>query len=183
MKQLFCILLLSALMLSASAQTASRSGSDIKLNGTILSPQEKAQLLSDINGTDFTDEWNQAARRSRTGRALTISGGIATGAGLLGAAAGILLSATGAIIGSTAGAMVGNAVTGAQEGAKAGEPLTTISTIVGGAGLVALGVGIPLLVSNNKKMNSILDRYNDDRPVAQLDFGPTAHGVGFILKF
>ena len=49
--------------------------------------------------------------------------------------------------------------------------------------IVSACVGVPMLVSGNRKMNAIVDRHNNADPQASLSFGATAHGVGLRLTF
>ena len=182
MKQLFFTLLFLALTFSSQAQIAKRSHSRIKVNGTVLSEQEKTRLLSDINGIDYNEAWKRAASGRKVGTGLTIGGAIATGVGLITFAGGIVITSIGAVVGGTAGAIAGQAQEGAQQGAQAGAPYITAGAIVGGAGVIALGTGIPLLIVNNKKMNRILDQYNSTQAV-QVTFGPTASGIGLCMSF
>ena len=61
--------------------------------------------------------------------------------------------------------------------------------IVAGAGTACAIAGIPTTVSSCKKMNAIVNRYNETHapeaslPAVTLNFGRTANGVGFTLNF
>lgn len=66
----------------------------------------------------------------------------------------------------------------------------TAAYIAGGiAGAACVGVGIPLWVSGNKKLNAIADDYNQNYgsrsygSKASVNIGSTAHGVGLALNF
>ena len=101
---------------------------------------------------------------------------------LVGVSASLIGAAVGGAVGSIGGQE--SAQNGAEEGAKAGKPLTTAGLVTTGLGIVATGVGIPFLVKNCKKLNGIVNAYNEGRqPSAQLDFGPTGNGIGLALRF
>ena len=63
------------------------------------------------------------------------------------------------------------------------------SGLVTGAGAACAIAGIPTTVSSCKKMNAIVNRYNETRtpeaslPEVTLNFGRTANGVGLTLNF
>ncbi len=58
------------------------------------------------------------------------------------------------------------------------------TVITSGVGLVTAGVGVPILVKNCDKLNSIVNTHNNGGiPTAQLNFGPTGNGIGLALKF
>ena len=190
MRTIFMTLLLLLLPLGAWAQynaagSAKRAGTHIRIDGEKLSPEAQADLLADINGVDFNPEWQKAKAGHNAGLGLTIGGGIAMLGGSVAALLGVTASVAGATIGAIAGSIGGEqgAQQGAQQGATAGKPLATGGLIAAGAGLASMGAGIPLLIVNNKRMNGIVNAFNDGKSEAQLSLGPTGNGFGITIDF
>ena len=62
--------------------------------------------------------------------------------------------------------------------------MITAGLIAAGLGLVATGIGIPMIVSNTRMMNGIVNTYNNgSRPSARVSFGATDNGIGLALRF
>lgn len=166
--------------------TIRRSGSHIEMDGERLTPEAQAALLADIGGVDYNSEWSMAKKGRNTGLGLVIGGGVAALGGGAVVLLGLTTSLLGAAVGGAAGSLGGQegAHHGAEAGAKAGGPIITAGLITTGLGIVATGVGIPMLVKNGKKLNSIVDTYNNGgRPSAQIGFGATGNGIGLAIVF
>ena len=190
MKKTVMILMLMLLSLGAWAQYAGtgvvkRSGTRIKVDGVKLSREEQAALLSDIGGTDYNPAWQKAKSGRNTGIGLTIGGGIVTLAGGTAFMVGLIASTIGAGVGAVVGSIGGEetAQEAAQQGATAGEPYIDGGLIAAGAGLAAMGAGIPLMIVNGKRLGNIVKTCNNDRSEAQLSLGPTGNGFGLVLNF
>ena len=188
MKRFLITTLLLLLSLGAWAQYAGtgvlkRSGTHLKMDGVKLSAAEQTALLSDIAGTDCNPAWDKARSGRNTGIGLTVGGGVAVLGGCATVLLGATASAVGAVIGAAAGSIGGQetAQQAAQQGATAGEPYITGGLIAAGAGVVALGVGVPMIVVNAKRLNGIVNTYNE--PKAQLTLGPTGNGIGLSIRF
>ena len=191
MRRFIVVIMLVFLSLGAWAQYAvtgaiRRVGTHIEMNGERLSHEAQAALLADIGGNDYNPEWERARKGRRTGVGLVVGGGTATilGGGVL--VLGATTSVIGAAIGGTVGSIGGQegAQKGAEEGASAGGPLITAGLITTGLGIVATVVGIPLITSNNKALNGIVNAYNKGgQSSAHLSFGTTGSGVGLALVF
>ena len=184
------IMMLLLLSLGAWAQyngtgIVRRAGTRIKVDGVKLSREDQEALLSDIAGKDCNPAWQKAKTGRNAGMGLTIGGGVVA----LGGSAAVLVGLTASVIGAGVGAVVGSiggeegAQQGAEQGAAAGEPYITGGLIATGAGLAAMGAGIPLMIVNNKKLNNIVRTCNEERSGAQLSLGPTGNGFGLVLNF
>lgn len=189
MKKTFMILALLLLSVGAAwaqyAGTVGRTGTTITVNGEKLTPEKQAALLADVNGTDYNPAWQKAKAGRNTGMWLTIGGGVVILGGSVASLMGVTASLAGASIGAIVGSIGGEqgAQQGAQSGATAGKPLATGGLIAAGAGVVAMAVGIPTLVSNNRSLNGIVDKCNTGRTGAQLSLVPTGNGLGLVLEF
>ncbi len=190
MKRWILLVAFAALCFTAQAQYATsgvlkRSGTHLKLDGVKLTPQEQATLLSDIDGTDYTRTWDKAKAWRNTGIGLTIGGGVAAVGGMGVALVGLLTSAFGATAGAVVGSIGGqeSSQQAAQKGADAGKPYITGGTVAALVGTAALAAGIPLIVVNCHKLNSVVHTYNGKRPVPQVQLGSTPNGVGAQLVF
>ena len=191
MRRFIVVIMLMFLSLGAWAQYAGtgairRVGTHIEMNGERLSPEAQSALLANIGGKDYNSDWDKARKGRNTGVGLVVGGGTATilGGGVL--VLGAATSLIGATIGGTVGSIGGQegAQKGAEEGASAEGPIMTAGLITAGLGLVATVVGIPMITSNNKILNGIVNTYNNGgRPSAQLNFGPTYNGIGLALVF
>ena len=189
MKRILTLILALSLFFPAAAQYVQgplqRKGTHLTSSDGRLSEAEMAAVLADIDGVDCTDQWRQAARGRNTGLGLTIGGAVTGVAGCVLLMGGVIVSVAGGTVGAVVGSIGGEegAQQGAEAGVKAGQPLMTAGCISGAVGLGALCVGVPMLVSGNRKMNAIVDRHNNAEPQASLSFGATAHGVGLRLTF
>ena len=190
MKRWILLALLLVIALPSPAQYVNRKGTHLVRDGQKLSREEQAQLLADIDGNDYNPAWNRAAIWRNTGLGLTIGGGTLLGVGAGVTVFGVIVAAVGTAVGAAAGAVAGGssgAQQGAQAGVKAGQPIITGGLITGAVGVVALGVGIPVLAVNGKKLNSIAKAYNqtqvpEEKPV-EVAFGPAPSGIGITLTF
>lgn len=192
MKRFLLLICFLCVALSSQAQYIRRHGGQLRYqDGQVLTKEEQQLLLSDIEGHDYNAPWNTARRLRGTGLGLTIGGGVAMGVGAMGVTIGAVTSALGAVIGGTVGSMGGQegAQEGASAGAKAGTPLITAGLIVGAVGVVATATGIPMLVVNTRRMNKIVNTYNNslnpEEPQIQasINFGFTPHGIGLSYQF
>ena len=189
MKRILALVLALALAFPAAAQYVQgplhRKGTHLASAEGRLSEAEMAAVLADIDGVDCTDPWHQAARGRNTGLGLTIGGAVTGVTGCVLLMGGVIVSVAGGTVGAVVGSIGGEegAQQGAEAGVKAGQPLMTAGCITGAVGLGAFCVGVPMLVSGNRKMNAIVDRHNNAEPQASLSFGATAHGVGLRLTF
>ncbi|MBR4166287.1 MAG: hypothetical protein IKR44_00485 [Bacteroidales bacterium] len=191
MKKLAVTLIFIFISLGAWAQyagsgTIRRAGTHIEMDGERLSPDAQAALLANIGGKDYNAVWEHARKGRRTGTGLTIGGGATFLAGGAVGLLGLTTSVLGAAVGGTVGSIGGQegAQHGAEEGAKAGGPMITAGLIAAGLGLVATGIGIPMIVSNTRMMNGIVNTYNNgNRPSASVSFGATDNGIGLALRF
>jgi len=62
------------------------------------------------------------------------------------------------------------------------------ASLIGGGGVISLGIGLPLGVVGNHKMNNALDTYNSycgkkNKTTASLNLGFTGNGIGFRINF
>lgn len=189
MKRILFPLLALTWAVTASAQYApgslQRKGTHLEAQGVRLSEAEMNAVLSDIGGVNYNEDWNDWTTRRNTGMGLTLGGaavGIAGGVVvMLGAAVSIAGMGAGAIVGSIGGQE--GAQQAAEAGAQAGKPYLTAGTIAGLAGLTSFCVGLPMWISNTKKMNGVVNQYNADKPQASLTFGSTDSGIGFRFNF
>ena len=174
MKRIVLFLLALTMAIIASAQYVreplQRKGTHLASSEGKLSEAEMVTVLSDIDGVDYYGQWKRAASRRNTGIGLTIGGAALGLAGGVVMIAGVGASVMGAVIGGAVGSIGGqeSANEAANEGAEAGKPLITGGLITGLAGVASFCVGLPMLISNNRKLNAIVDRYN---------------GVGVQLQF
>jgi hypothetical protein len=191
MKRIIISLILMTISLGAWAQyagtgTIKRVGSHIEMNGEKLSPEAQSTLLSNIGGQDYYADWEKARKGRSTGMGLTIGGGSAVVVGGAALVVGLTASAVGAATGGIVGSIGGqeSAQQAAEEGAKAGDPIITGGLIASALGVAAMGAGIPKIVKNVKKLNGIVNTYNNGgQPSAQVSFGATGNGIGLALRF
>lgn len=204
MKKFLLILALATVSVAAHAQFAGpvpegalkRKGSVMKTldktNKVKLTPEQVAYVLHDIDGVDYNDEWNELNRNRKKGAGLIAGGSIAAGVGAgvfcMAGIVHILVFIIGAPVASLDDS--GESMETFQKNLeKEFAPWYIGSGIVAGAGTVCLIAGIPTTVKNGKKMNAIVNRYNETRtpeaslPEVTLNFGRTANGVGFTLNF
>ena len=60
---------------------AHRHRTKIKLDGTVLNADQQFLLLSDIDSTDFNEQWSKYVKRRRAGNGLVIAGSGLVGVG------------------------------------------------------------------------------------------------------
>lgn len=193
MERLFAFLVaVCCLSIAASAQYTDdtqsilrRKRAGLTLDGQKLSAEEQAQLLSDIGGLDYTEQWNRYARGRRTGIAL-ISVGAATAAAGAAVVAGTgLVYVVGLIIVAPVAGVSDNGDEVVDDYGRSFRPWFTGGFIALGAGAAVAVAGIPVTVKNCRRMNGIVDRYNEEytQPAAELAFGATGNGIGLMLRF
>lgn len=206
MKKIIIVLVLLAMAVSAHAQYATtslaeRKGGSIKIDDYKLSQAEALDLMSNIGGEDYSEQWIKARGGRTAGIAMMAGGGGVTVVGLTTVLIGAVTSMFGATGGAIAGTMVGSiggqetaTQTGqeaAQKGAQAGVPIMNTGGIIALVGFVTSIAGIPVTVVNCKKMSSLVDKYNESLTAPEkeprgdvlLSFGATANGVGLRLTF
>lgn len=205
MKKWFLILALAMVSVAAHAQFIStvpegalkRKGGVMKTldkeNPVKLSPEQVAYVLSDIDGVDYNEEWQALDKKRKTGVGLIVGGSIAAGTGAVFFLGTTIVHVLVLILGAPITAIAddsGEATKKMEEDLrKQFAPWYIGSGIVAGAGTVCAIAGIPTTVSNCKKMNAIVDRYNESHapaaslPEVTLKFGRTSNGIGFALNF
>lgn len=205
MKKWFLILALATVSVAAHAQFVStvpegalkRKGGLMqtldKENKVKLSPEQVAYILSDIDGVDYNEEWQALDKKRKTGVGLIVGGSIAAGTGAVMLLGTTIVHVLVLILGAPITAIAddsGEATEKMEEDLrKQFAPWYIGSGIVTGAGIACAVAGIPTTVSNCKKMNAIVNRYNESHapeaslPEVTLNFGRTPNGVGFILNF
>ena len=159
---------------------AHHKGVKIKLDGTVLTKEQQALLLSNIDLEDYNDEWASYRKQRHLGNGLAIGGSVMIGAGAV--AEGV------AIVYVLAG-VLGAAFTLGQGDVQ---PIFDIAgywavggLAAAGVGAGALAVGIPIRVKADKKMKGVCDGYNNatERVEKELIFGSTGSGVGLAWRF
>ena len=204
MKKLLLILLLASCSVAAYAQFAGsipegalkRKGSLMKTvdktNKVKLTPEQVAYVLHDIDGVDYNDEWHDLNRTRKKGVGLIVGGSIAAGTGALVFVGAAVVEVLVFVLGAPLASMDESGESMEEFKAnleKEFAPWYIGSGIVAGAGTACAIAGIPTTVSSCKKMNAIVNRYNETRapeaslPAVTLNFGRTANGVGFTLNF
>lgn len=198
MKKFFlsaAFLLLSVLAFAQFNDTAfsgnlKRHNGGLRLDGIDLTREEQALLLSDVNGQDLNEEWSRLRGKRALGEGLIIGGAATAGAGaVVFVGTGVVWVLVAAIGGGIAGAVSGgdsDAAQGAVDNiSEAFAPWFIGSGVVTGLGVAAVGAGIPIKVVNAKKMDAIVDDWNNSKaaPEVSLNFGAAPSGVGFTLNF
>ena len=204
MKRMFLILILALVSVAANAQfvdsvpegALKRKGSLMKTvdktNKVKLTPEQVAYVLHDIDGVDYNDEWNQLNRTRKKGVGLIVGGSIAAGTGALVFVGAAVVEVLVFVLGAPLASMDESGESMEEFKAnleKEFAPWYIGSGIVAGAGTACAIAGIPTTVSSCKKMNAIVNRYNETHapeaslPAVTLNFGRTANGVGFTLNF
>ena len=152
----------------------------IKLDGTVLNADQQFLLLSDIDSTDFNEQWSKYVKRRRAGNGLVIAG-----SGLVGVGAAAEVVALGYVV---VGALVAAFSFGQADMDEVMKPAGYfaaggLAAIAVGGG--ALGAGIPIRVKADKGMKSICDQYNNtDRRIDKtIILGTTNSGVGISFNF
>ncbi len=159
---------------------AHRHRTKIKLDGTVLNADQQFLLLSDIDSTDFNEQWSKYVKRRRAGNGLVIAG-----SGLVGVGAAAEVVALGYVV---VGALVAAFSFGQADMDEVMKPAGYfaaggLAAIAVGGG--ALGAGIPIRVKADKGMKSICDQYNNtDRRIDKtIILGTTNSGVGISFNF
>ena len=159
---------------------AHRKGTKIKLDGIVLTPEQRTLLLSNIDGVDYNEDWAAFTKKRYLGNGLVIGGSILVG---VGAAAEVV--ALGYVL---VGVLVAAFSLGQADMDEIMKPAGYFAA--GGAASAALGagtlaVGIPIRVKADKKMKATCDGYNNatERVSKELILGGTASGVGIALNF
>lgn len=205
MKKLLLFLLLASCSVAANAQfidagipdgALKRKGSVMKsadkTNKVKLTPEQVAYVLSDIDGVDYNEEWRALNKTRKKGVGLIVGGSIAAGAGTVVFLGSALVELLVFLVGAPVASIdeSGDSMKEFQENLdKQFAPWYIGSGIVVGAGAACAIAGIPTTVSSCKKMNAIVNKYNDAHapeaslPAVSLNFGRTANGVGLTLNF
>ena len=205
MKRLFWILALTMMSVAAHAQfinpgipdgALKRKGGVMKTldkeNKVKLTPEQVAYVLSDIDGVDYNDEWNELNRNRKKGVGLIVGGSIAAGTGAVVFLGAALVEVIVLVLGAPLAAMDESGESMEKFEADLNRqfaPWYIGSGIVAGAGTACLIAGIPTTVKYGKKMNAIVNHYNESHapaaslPEVTLNFGRTANGDGLTLNF
>ena len=163
-----------------------------KTNKVKLSSDQVAYILSDIEGVDYNDEWNELNRNRKKGVGLIVGGSIAAGTGAVVFLGAALVEVIVFVLGAPLAAMDESGESMEKFEADLNRqfaPWYIGSGIVAGAGTACLIAGIPTTVKYGKKMNAIVNHYNESHapaaslPEVTLNFGRTANGVGLTLNF
>lgn len=165
-----------------------RHRAGMKMDGIKLNADEVAAILSNVDGLDRTAEWQQYKKNRAVGKGLIIGGSS------LAAAGAVVFVGAGAvwIVAVAFGAGLSAALGG--DGQEAADNISTQLAPwfygAGGAAVIGAGsaiAGIPIVVVNNKKMNSIVKDWNEANGRVSSDvsfnFGAAPSGVGFTLNF
>lgn len=160
----------------------------MKMDGIKLNADEVAAILSNVDGLDRTAEWQQYKKNRAVGKGLIIGGSS------LAAAGAVVFVGAGAvwIVAVAFGAGLSAALGG--DGQEAADSISSQLAPwfygAGGAAVIGAGsaiAGIPIVVVNNKKMNSIVKDWNEANGRVSSDvsfnFGAAPSGVGFTLNF
>lgn len=146
--------------------------------GRLYEEQLRDYLGVSLYGSDYLKARNQLGG----GICLTFSG-----AGIL--AASVIGGAFQADFNARTARMRANSAFFGHESPYSSSGEMTLYIVGGIVGAACLGVGIPLWVKGNKKMNAIADDYNRRYgnkaygSTATLNLGATGNGVGLALKF
>ena len=159
---------------------AHRSGTKIKLDGIVLTPEQQSLLLSDIDGVDFNEDWAGFRKDRRLGNGFVIGGSVLVG---VGAAAEVV--ALGYVVVGALVAMLTFGQADMNEIMKPAGYLAVGGLAAAGVGAGALAVGIPIRVKADKKMKATCEGYNNatERVEKSIIFGTTASGVGLSFNF
>lgn len=154
----------------------------MKLDGMQLTKEQQMDILAELSaadGEDYISQWEKYRKGRGTGVGLIIAGSSLAAAG-------------GAVVVGSGLVFVACVIWVALGGQEAVDNFSRqfapwfISGAIGvGAGAAVAAVGIPITVSNCKKMNAITDRYNQPRTASSpvLTFGTTRSGIGLALNF
>ena len=189
MKHISLFILALTFAVTASAQYVQeplhRKGTHLASSAGKLTEAEMSAVLADIDGVDYNDQWKKVSARRNTGLGMTIGGAVVGVAGGVVTMAGLGTSLIGAAVGGTIGSIGGkeSASEAANEGAEAGTPLITAGIIAGLAGVTSFCVGLPMLISKNKKLNGIVNQYNGSQSKTSVALGSTRNGFGVQVIF
>ena len=211
MKRIVVVFLCLMAWTGASAQfvpdgVLKRHGSSLKIDGVRLTDVEQELVLSDIEGKDYVEVWNNYSLRRKAAIKDTIKGSV----DLVGSAAllygGVwLFKMTGASILLT---IFVSALAGGGDPESQQEPNIDVGrtklvlgsiaaldlAVVGGGiyfaskGISYLAGGVTSLIISGVRMNDIVKRYNysrlpNDNTIGELSLGPTNNGFGLRLTF
>lgn len=211
MKRLTVVILCLMAWTGASAQyipdgMLKRHGNSLMIDGIRLTDVEQELLLSDIDGKDYVDSWNDYCKRRKDAIKDTIVGSVE----LVGSAAlcygGVwLFKMTGASILAVifVSALAGGGDPENQQSFRLdtdgmnlmlGSIAALDMAVVGGGiyyaykGFCYLTGGLMSLVISGARMNDIVTRYNysrlpDDKNIGCLSLGPTNNGFGLSFTF
>ena len=165
-----------------------RHNGGMRMDGTDLTPDEMAVILADVNGVDRTADWYKYKGKRALGEGLIIGGSATAAAGaVVFVGTGVVWVLCAALGGGLAGALGGDGQEAVDDISKQFEPWFIGSGALTIAGAGAAIAGIPILVSNNKKLNGIVNEWNEvNAPKTEevsLNFGAAPSGVGFTLNF
>lgn len=165
-----------------------RHRAGMRLNGTDLSKEEMAIILSDINGVDRTADWAKYKHNRALGKGLIIGGSSAAAAGaLVFVGTGVVWVIVAAFGGGIAAAAGGDGQEVVDDVSKQFAPWFIGSGAAVGAGLASAAAGIPICIVNNKRMSGIVNEWNAANGQAgsevSFNFGAAPSGVGFTLNF
>ncbi len=159
---------------------AHHKGTKIKLDGIVLTPEQQALLLSNIDGVDFNENWADYRKQRHLGNGLAIGGSVMIAGG---AACGVV-----SLVYAFAG-ILGLVFSGGQGDVQPIFDTAGYWAIGGvaaaGAGAGIMAVGIPIRVKADKKMKATCEGYNNatERVEKSVIFGTTASGVGLSFNF
>ena len=175
---------------TAFSGTLKRHKGDMRLDGLDLTREEQALILSDINGQDLNADWAKLRKNRALGEGLIIGGAATAGTGaLVFVGTGVVWVLVAAIGGGLAGALSGGDSDAAQNAvdnvSESFAPWFIGSGVATGLGVAAVGAGIPIKVINSKKMDAIVDEWNNGKGGSEVsvNFGAAPSGVGFTLNF
>ena len=160
----------------------------MRMDGTDLTPDEMAVILADVAGEDRTAEWYKYKGNRALGEGLIIGGSATAAAGaVVFVGTGVVWLLVAALGGGLAAAFGGDGQEAVDNISEQFEPWFIGSGLATGVGAAAAIAGIPIMVSNNKKLNGIVNDWNAvNAPAAtevSLNFGAAPSGVGFTLNF
>ena len=158
----------------------------LKLDGVKLTAEEQEAILKDIGGVDYNDQWAEYVSRRKLGAALTGAGcGVAALGATVFAGTG-LVYVVGLIFVAPASSIGDNGEKTLDDYRKEFDPWFVGSGIVTAAGATMFVAGLPMLISNNRKLKKITDEYNRierEKAGVQLAFASTPNGLGLVLTF
>ena len=159
---------------------AHRKGTKIKLDGTVLTKEQQALLLSNIDSVDYNDDWAAFKKQRHLGNGLAIGGSVFIGAG----AACEVVSLGVVVVGAFAVILTGGQGNYDDIFNLAGYwAVGGLASAAVGAG--ALAVGIPIRVKADKKMKATCEGYNNAtvRVEKEVILGNTGSGLGLAFRF